>query len=178
MRFVASLVQGDGHDFKALQSVPHRVHVIDCGDQGTEQIEVRFQPGRCSGLVPMIRPVKGKHMVAHAAQHVPVVAGKRQLAAAFASRILVDKITAVDDHVCGEAQVPRVFVGVFCQGDEQQGHRGEPLLTVDEQTTADAVRADAALLHPYDRPGEMGSVRMPAGRYDVSPQLPALRLAP
>lgn len=95
-----------------------------------------------------------------------------------ASRILVDKITAVDDHVCGEAQVPRVFVGVFCQGDEQQGHRGEPLLTVDEQTTADAVRADAALLHPYDRPGEMGSVRMPAGRYDVSPQLPALRLAP
>ncbi len=49
-------------------------------------------------------------MVAHAAQHVPVVAGKRQFAAAFASRILVDKITAVDDHVCGEAQVLRVFV--------------------------------------------------------------------
>lgn len=126
----------------------------------------------------MIRPVKGKHMVAHAAQHVPVVAGKRQLAAAFASRILVDKITAVDDHVCGEAQVLRVFVGVFCQGDKQQGHRGEALLAVDEQTPADTIRADAAFLHPHDRPGEMGSVRMPASRYDVGPQLPALRLAP
>ena len=117
-------------------------------------------------------------MVAHAAQHVPVVAGKRQLAAAFASRILVDKITAVDDHVCGEAQVLRVFVGVFCQGDKQQGHRGEALLAVDEQTPADTIRADAAFLHPYDRPGEMRSLRMPANRYDVGPQLPALRLAP
>jgi|GEM_PF-5771360 len=71
-----------------------------------------------------------------------------------------------------------MFASIFGQCDKQQGHRGEALLAVDEQTPADAVRADDAFLHPYDRSGEMGSVRMPAGRYDVGPQLPALRLAP
>lgn len=117
-------------------------------------------------------------MVAHAVQHFPIVAGKRQLVVAFAGCVLVDKIATVDEHVCGESQVFRALSGVFGQCDKQQGHRGEALLAVDEQTPADAVRADAAFLHPYDRPGEMGSVRIPASRYDVGPQLPALRLAP
>lgn len=126
----------------------------------------------------MVWPIRGDHMVAHAVQHFPIVAGKRQLVAAFAGCVLVDQIATVDEHVCGESQFLRVFAGVFGQRDEQQGHRGEALLAVNELASADAVRADAALLHPYDRSGEMGSVRMPASRYDVSPQLPALRLAP
>lgn len=117
-------------------------------------------------------------MVAQTLQHVPVVVGKRQLVAAFTSRILVDKIATVDEHVCGESQVLRVFSGIFGQCDKQQGHRGEALLAIDEQTPADTIRADAAFLHPYDRSDEMGSVRMPASRYNVGPQLPALRLAP
>ena len=126
----------------------------------------------------MVWPIRGDHMVTHAVQHFPIVAGKRQLVAAFAGCILVDQIATVDEHVCGESQVFRVLSGIFGQRDEQQGHRGEALLAVDEQTPADTIRADAAVLHPYDRSGEMGSVRMPAGRYDVGPQLPALRLAP
>lgn len=126
----------------------------------------------------MVWPIRGDHMVAHAVQHFPIVAGKRQLVVAFAGCVLVDKIATVDEHVCGESQVFRALSGVFGQCDKQQGHRGEALLAVDEQTPADAVRADAAFLHPYDRPGEMGSVRIPASRYDVGPQLPALRLAP
>lgn len=126
----------------------------------------------------MVRPIWGDHMVAHAVQHFSIVAGKRQLVAAFAGCVLVDKIATVDEHVCGESQVLRVFAGIFGQCDKQQGHRGEALLAVDEQTPADTIRADAAFLHPYDRPGEMRSLRMPAGRYDVGPQLPALRLAP
>ena len=81
-------------------------------------------------------------------------------------------------HVCGESQVLRVFASIFGQCDKQQGHRGEALLAVDELASADTIRADAAVLHPHDRPGEMGSVRIPASRYDVGPQLPALRLAP
>ena len=87
-------------------------------------------------------------MVAQTLQHVPVVVGKRQLVAAFTSRILVDKIATVDEHVCGESQVLRVFSGIFGQCDKQQGHRGEALLAIDEQTPADTIRADAAFLHP------------------------------
>lgn len=41
-------------------------------------------------------------MVAQTLQRVPVVVGKRQLVAAFTSRILVDQIATVDEHVCGE----------------------------------------------------------------------------
>lgn len=117
-------------------------------------------------------------MVAHAVQHFPIVTGKRQLVAAFTGRVLVDNIATVDEHVCGEMQILRAFAGVFGQRDEQQSHGGKALLAVDELASADTIRADAAFLHPYDRPGEMRSLRMPAGRYDVSPQLPALRLAP
>lgn len=117
-------------------------------------------------------------MVAHTVQHFSIVTGKRQLVAAFAGRILVDQIATVDEHVCGESQVLRALSGIFGQCDKQQGHRGEALLAVDEQTPADTIRADAAFLHPYDRSGEMHSLRMPASRYDVGPQLPALRLTP
>ena len=117
-------------------------------------------------------------MVTHAVQHFPIVAGKRQLVAAFAGCILVDKIATVDEHVCGESQVLRALSDIFGQCDKQQAHRGETLLAVDELALADTVRADAAFLHPYDRPGEMRSVSMPAGCYDVGPQLPALSLAP
>ena len=42
-------------------------------------------------------------------------------------------------------------------------HYGE--LTHQKQTAV----ADAAFLHPYDRSGEMRSLRVPAGRYDVGP---------
>ena len=66
--------------------------------------------------------------------------------------------------------------GLIVGRPEDEVHKA--LLAVDEQTPADTIRVDAAVLHPYDRSGEMGSVRMPAGRYDVGPQLPALRLAP
>ena len=126
----------------------------------------------------MVWPIRGDHMVAHAVQHFPIVAGKRQLVAAFTGRVLIDQIATVDKHVCGESQALRVFAGIFGQCDKQQGHRGEALLAVDEQTPADTIRADAAVLRPHDRPGEMGSVRVPASRYGVGPQLPALRLAP
>lgn len=71
-----------------------------------------------------------------------------------------------------------MFAGIFGQCDEQQGHRGKALLAVDELASADTIRTDATFLHPYDRSGEMRSLRMPANRYDVGPQLPALRLAP
>ena len=169
------LVQGDGHDFETLQTVPHHVRIIDCGDQRTEQIKIYFQPGTRIG---MVRPISGDHMVAHAVQHFPIVAGKHQLVAAFAGCILVDKIATVDEHVCRESQVFRALSSIFGQCDKQQGYRGEALLAVDEQTPADTIRADAAFLHPYDRPGEMHSLRMPASRYNVGPQLPALRLAP
>lgn len=98
-------------------------------------------------------------MVTHAIQHFPIVAGKCQLVAAFTGRVLVDQIATVDEHVCGESQVLRVFAGIFGQCDKQQGHRGEALLAVDEQTPADTIRADATFLHPYDRPGEMRSLR-------------------
>ena len=110
----------------------------------------------------MVRPIGGDHMVAHAAQHFPIITGKRQLVAAFTGCVLVDKIATVDEHVCGESQVFRVFSGIFGQRDEQQGHRGKALLAVDELASADTVRADAAFLHPYDRPGDMGSLRKPA----------------
>ena len=89
-------------------------------------------------------------MVAHAAQHFPIITGKRQLVPAFAGCVLIDKIATVDEHVCGESQVLRVLSGIFGQGDKQQGHRGEALLAVDEQTPADTIRVDAAFLHPYD----------------------------
>ena len=42
-----------------------------------------------------------------------------------------------------------VISRIFGQCDKQQGHRGEALLAVDEQTPADTIRADAAFLHPY-----------------------------
>ncbi len=71
-----------------------------------------------------------------------------------------------------------VFASVFGQCDKQKGHGGKALLAVDELASADTIWTDATFLHPYDRPGEMGSLRMPASRYDVGPQLPALRLAP
>ncbi|MFL3624032.1 hypothetical protein, partial [Bifidobacterium bifidum] len=54
-------------------------------------------------------------------------------------------------HYRGESQVLRVFASIFGQCDKQQGHRGEALLAIDEQTPADTIRADAAFLHPYDR---------------------------
>ena len=117
-------------------------------------------------------------MVAHTVQHFSIVTGKRQLVAAFAGCILVDKIATVDEHVCGESQVFRALSSIFGQCDKQQGHRGETLLAVNKLASADAVRADAAFLHPYDRPGEMRSLRVPASRYNVGPQLPALHLAP
>ena len=126
----------------------------------------------------MVRPIWGDRMVAHAVQHFSIVTGKRQLVAAFAGCVLVDNIATVDKHVCGESQVLRMFASIFGQCDKQQGHGGKALLAVDEQTPADTIRADAAFLHPYDRPGEMRSLRMPASRYNVGPQLPALRLAP
>lgn len=61
-------------------------------------------------------------MVAQTLQRVPVVVGKRQLAAAFAGHILVDYIATVDEHVCEETAVLRVSAGVFRKRDEQQGH--------------------------------------------------------
>ena len=70
------------------------------------------------------------------------------------------------------------FKAILSQTDNALTRQYEALLAVDEQTPADAVRADAAFLHPYNRPGEMHSLRMPASRYNVGPQLPALRLAP
>lgn len=33
LRFITPLIQGDGHDFKALQTVPYHVRIIDCGDK-------------------------------------------------------------------------------------------------------------------------------------------------
>lgn len=36
LRFITPLIQGDGHDFKALQTVPHHVRVVDGRDQRTE----------------------------------------------------------------------------------------------------------------------------------------------
>ena len=66
--------------------------------------------------------------------------------------------------------------GLIVGRPEDEVHQA--LLAVDEQTPADTIRADAAFLHPHDRPGEMRSLRMPASRYNVGPQLPALRLAP
>ena len=69
----------------------------------------------------MVRPIRGDHMVAHAVQHFPIVAGKRQLVAAFAGCILVDKIATVDEHVCGESQVFRALSSIFGQCDKQQG---------------------------------------------------------
>ena len=98
----------------------------------------------------MVRPIWGDRMVAHAVQHFSIVTGKRQLVAAFAGCVLVDKIATVDEHVCGESQVFRVFASIFGQCDKQQGHRGEALLAVDEQTPADTIRADAAF-HEYLR---------------------------
>lgn len=126
----------------------------------------------------MTRAIGGDHMVAHAAQHFPIITGKRQLVPAFAGCVLIDKIPTVDEHVCGESQALRVFAGIFGQCDEQQGHRGKALLAVDELASADTIRPNATFLHPYDRPGEMSSLRMPASRYDVGPQLPALCFAP
>jgi len=40
----------------------------------------------------MVRPIWGDRMVAHAVQHFPIVAGKRQLVAAFAGCVLVDLV--------------------------------------------------------------------------------------
>lgn len=36
LRFVTPLVQSDGHDFKALQTVPYHVRIVDGRDQRTE----------------------------------------------------------------------------------------------------------------------------------------------
>ena len=66
--------------------------------------------------------------------------------------------------------------GLIVGRPEDEVHQA--LLAVDEQTPADTIRADAAFLHPYDRSGEMRSLRMPASRYNVGPQLPALCFAP
>ena len=66
--------------------------------------------------------------------------------------------------------------GLIVGRPEDEVHQA--LLAVDELALADTIRADATFLHPYDRPGEMRPLRMPASRYDVGPQLPALSLAP
>lgn len=174
LRLVAPLVQGDGHYLEPLQAVPHHVRVADRADPSAEQVQVPFQIRiRATGHgTPGIDEPVGQ-----IPQHGAVVAGQRQLVAGVAVRILVDQIAAVDDHVSGEAQAVRMPSRVLGQRDEQQAHRGEALLAVDQQAQAAAVRADAAVLHPHDRTGEMRAVRMPARRDDVSPQLAALRLA-
>ena len=66
--------------------------------------------------------------------------------------------------------------GLIVGRPEDEVHQA--LLAVDELASADTIRPNATFLHPYDRSGEMRSLRMPASRYDVGPQLPALCFAP